>query len=77
MGVISLLRSLAGFAFPLFGTVMYQSLGYGKGDTVLAAVAILVGCPAYVFLQVVKSSMLNCIQTVALLEVRQSDQDAE
>jgi len=28
---------------------MYKALGYGKGDTILAVVAIVVGCPAYVF----------------------------
>ncbi|KAA1478673.1 MFS polyamine transporter [Dentipellis sp. KUC8613] len=33
------LRSLAGFGFPLFAPAMFHSLGYGKGDTVLAAVA--------------------------------------
>ena len=27
---------------------MYNALGYGKGDTVLAVVAIVVGCPASV-----------------------------
>lgn len=26
----------------------YESLGYGKGNTVLAAVAVVLGCPAYV-----------------------------
>ncbi|KAH9929016.1 MFS polyamine transporter [Epithele typhae] len=36
-------RSLAGFGFPLFAPAMFSSLGYGKGDTVLAAVAIVVG----------------------------------
>ncbi|KAJ7602914.1 MFS polyamine transporter [Mycena polygramma] len=46
MGVISFLRSLAGFGFPLFGPAMYEHLGYGKGDTILAAIAIAVGCPA-------------------------------
>jgi hypothetical protein len=42
------LRSLAGFGFPLFAPTMYKALGYGKGDTILAIVAIVVGCPAYV-----------------------------
>jgi len=42
------MRSLAGFGFPLFAPAMYKSLGYGKGDTILAVVAIVVGCPAYV-----------------------------
>ncbi|KAF9458414.1 MFS polyamine transporter [Collybia nuda] len=39
-------RSLAGFGFPLFAPAMYDKLGYGKGDTVLAVVAIVIGCPA-------------------------------
>ncbi|KAG2137919.1 MFS polyamine transporter [Suillus clintonianus] len=42
------LRSLAGFVFPLFAPAMYSTLGFGKGDTVLAVVAIVIGCPAYV-----------------------------
>ena len=51
MGVIALaavscFRSLAGFGFPLFAPAMYDALGYGKGDTILAAFAIVVGCPA-------------------------------
>ncbi|KAG1879260.1 uncharacterized protein F5891DRAFT_1097242 [Suillus fuscotomentosus] len=39
------LRSLAGFGFSLFAPAMYK-LGFGKGDTILAVVAIVVGCPA-------------------------------
>jgi len=42
------LRSLAGFGFPLFAPAMYRALGFGKGNTVLAVVAIVIGCPAYV-----------------------------
>ncbi|TFY58661.1 hypothetical protein EVG20_g8060 [Dentipellis fragilis] len=34
------LRSLAGFGFPLFAPAMFNALGYGKGDTILAAVAL-------------------------------------
>ncbi|KAJ8585549.1 MFS general substrate transporter [Rhizopogon salebrosus TDB-379] len=40
------LRSLAGFGFPLFAPAMYGALGFGKGDTILAVVAIVIGCPA-------------------------------
>lgn len=29
---------------------MYAQLGYGKGDTILAGVAIGLGCPAYVYI---------------------------
>jgi len=48
LAAIIFLRSLAGFGFPLFAPAMYNALGYGKGDTILAVVAIVVGCPAYV-----------------------------
>ncbi|KAJ6585510.1 MFS polyamine transporter [Mycena capillaripes] len=40
------LRSLFGFGFPLFAEQMFAKLGYGKADTVLAAIAIVIGCPA-------------------------------
>ncbi|KDQ32342.1 hypothetical protein PLEOSDRAFT_1034659 [Pleurotus ostreatus PC15] len=43
---VSFLRSVAGFGFPLFAPEMYKALGFGKGDTILAAVAIAIGCPA-------------------------------
>ncbi|PSS22698.1 hypothetical protein PHLCEN_2v2995 [Hermanssonia centrifuga] len=45
---VSCFRSLAGFGFPLFAPYMYNALGYGKGDTILAAFCLCVGCPAYV-----------------------------
>ena len=46
LAAVTLLRSLAGFGFPLFAPAMYDALGYGKGDTILAVFAIVVGCPA-------------------------------
>ncbi|KAF9448084.1 MFS polyamine transporter [Macrolepiota fuliginosa MF-IS2] len=46
LAATSLLRSLAGFGFPLFAPSMYASLGYGKGGTVLACASIAIGCPA-------------------------------
>ncbi|KAJ7593505.1 MFS polyamine transporter [Mycena floridula] len=46
LAAVSTLRGIAGFGFPLFAPAMYQSLGYGKGNTVLAAAAIILGCPA-------------------------------
>ncbi|PFH51265.1 hypothetical protein AMATHDRAFT_143000 [Amanita thiersii Skay4041] len=46
LAAVSCLRSLAGFAFPLFAPIMYERLGYGIGDTILACVAIVLGCPA-------------------------------
>ncbi|RPD55141.1 MFS polyamine transporter [Lentinus tigrinus ALCF2SS1-7] len=39
-------RSLAGLGFPLFAPSMYNALGYGKGDTILACAAIAIGIPA-------------------------------
>ncbi|KAF9010981.1 MFS polyamine transporter [Hymenopellis radicata] len=46
LAAVSCFRSLAGFGFPLFAPTMYKALGYGKGDTVLAVVSIVIGCPA-------------------------------
>ncbi|KAF8876578.1 MFS polyamine transporter [Infundibulicybe gibba] len=46
LAAVSCFRSLAGFGFPLFAPAMYSALGYGKGNTILAALAIAIGCPA-------------------------------
>lgn len=46
LAAVSFLRSLAGFGFPLFAPAMYNALGYGKADTILAAFAVVIGCPA-------------------------------
>ena len=46
LAAVSFLRSLAGFGFPLFAPAMYSALGYGKGNTILAVVSIVLGCPA-------------------------------
>ena len=46
LAAATFLRSLAGFGFPLFAPAMYRALGYGKGDTLLAVLAIALGCPA-------------------------------
>ncbi|KAK6949555.1 hypothetical protein Daesc_009638 [Daldinia eschscholtzii] len=40
------LRSIAGFAFPIFAPAMYQNLGYGWGNSVLALTFIIIGWPA-------------------------------
>ncbi|KAG5652151.1 hypothetical protein H0H81_006135 [Sphagnurus paluster] len=48
LAAVSCLRSVAGFGFPLFAPAMFKALGYGKGSTILAVVAIVLGCPAYV-----------------------------
>ncbi|CDO69456.1 hypothetical protein BN946_scf184817.g16 [Trametes cinnabarina] len=46
LAALAFFRSLAGFSFPLFAPAMYSALGYGKGDTILACVAIAIGIPA-------------------------------
>ncbi|KAI0673328.1 MFS polyamine transporter [Trametes maxima] len=46
LAAVSFFRSIAGFGFPLFAPAMFSALGYGKGNTLLAAVAAGVGCPA-------------------------------
>lgn len=40
------LRSLAGFSFPLFAPYMYDRLGYGWGNSLIALIATLLGLPA-------------------------------
>ncbi|KAH8102278.1 MFS polyamine transporter [Cristinia sonorae] len=46
LAAVAFLRSLCGFGFPLFAPSMYKALGFGKGNTILACVAIAIGCPA-------------------------------
>ncbi len=43
-------RSVAAFAFPLFAPKMYQTLGYGWGNSTLAFVYLAVCVPAPVIL---------------------------
>ncbi|KAL7926309.1 major facilitator superfamily domain-containing protein [Trichoderma austrokoningii] len=50
VSAVTVLRSLAGFGFPLFAPTMYNKLGYGIGGTVLAAVAVGIGWPSPIFL---------------------------
>ncbi|KAI1339725.1 major facilitator superfamily transporter [Xylariaceae sp. FL0016] len=40
------LRSCAGFAFPIFAPAMYNALGYGWGNSILALTFIVIGWPA-------------------------------
>ncbi|KAF2138166.1 uncharacterized protein K452DRAFT_95987 [Aplosporella prunicola CBS 121167] len=42
----TVLRSLAGFGFPLFAPYMYQALGNGWGNSLLGFVALALGLPA-------------------------------
>ncbi|KAJ7364851.1 MFS polyamine transporter [Mycena albidolilacea] len=46
LAAVGCLRAIFGFAFPLFAKQMYEKLGYGKGDTVLAVISIVIGCPS-------------------------------
>ncbi|KAL8806845.1 MAG: hypothetical protein Q9182_001105 [Xanthomendoza sp. 2 TL-2023] len=46
LAAVTVLRSLAGFSFPLFAPYMYAKLDYGWGNTLLAFVAMTLGIPA-------------------------------
>ncbi|KAJ1331730.1 MFS transporter DHA1 family multidrug resistance protein [Microdochium nivale] len=50
VGATTVLRGLAGFAFPLFTPLMYERLGIGWSNTVLALAAVVIGWPGPVFL---------------------------
>lgn len=45
-GAAAFLRTMAGFSFPLFAPSMYERLGVGMGNTVLAIVALTFGIVA-------------------------------
>ncbi|KAJ3838122.1 MFS general substrate transporter [Lentinula raphanica] len=44
-GVVSF-RAFAGFGFPLFADQMFGNLGYGWGNSILALICLVIGCPA-------------------------------
>ncbi|KAJ1553865.1 hypothetical protein HK405_006688, partial [Cladochytrium tenue] len=46
VAAVTFLRSLGGFGFPLFAPTLYEALGYGWGNSVLALVGFAVGVPA-------------------------------
>ena len=46
LAAVMTLRSLAGFGFPLFAPDMYNALGYGWGNSVVAFIGIVIGIPA-------------------------------
>ncbi|KXG45166.1 Major facilitator superfamily domain, general substrate transporter [Penicillium griseofulvum] len=46
MAACAILRSLCGFAFPLFAPYMYSALGYGWGTSVLAFITMAIGWSA-------------------------------
>jgi multidrug resistance protein len=50
VGAATVLRSLAGFGFPLFAPYMYSALGDGWGNSLLAFIAIALGWPAPILL---------------------------
>ncbi|KAI9056554.1 multidrug resistance protein 4 [Trametes sanguinea] len=50
LAAASVFRSMLGFAFPLFGSQMYDALGLGGGNSLLAGLAIALGIPFPVFL---------------------------
>ncbi|KAF4602212.1 hypothetical protein EYR40_005416 [Pleurotus pulmonarius] len=45
LAAASVLRSLLGFVFPLFGQQMYNALGLGGGNSLLAGLSIVLGIP--------------------------------
>lgn len=45
LSAAAVFRSMLGFAFPLFGQQMYDKLGNGGGNSLLAGIAILIGIP--------------------------------
>ncbi|PPQ86625.1 hypothetical protein CVT25_006809 [Psilocybe cyanescens] len=45
LAAAAVFRSMLGFAFPLFGKQMYDALGSGGGNSLLAGVAIVLGVP--------------------------------
>jgi len=46
MAATQFLRSLTAFLFPLFAPTMYESMGYGWGNTALAFIGLGLGLPA-------------------------------
>lgn len=50
LAAITVLRSLAGFGFPLFAPYMYNKLHFGWGNSLLAFISIALGVPAPIFL---------------------------
>ena len=50
VAAVTILRSLAGFTFPLFAPAMFGALGKGWGNTVLALAAVGIGIPIPILL---------------------------
>ncbi|KAL1740699.1 hypothetical protein HDZ31DRAFT_67686 [Schizophyllum fasciatum] len=49
-GAAAVLRCFCGFAFPLFGKRMYDSMGMGGGNSLLGGLAIVLGIPFPLYL---------------------------
>ncbi|KAL9710228.1 hypothetical protein Ac2012v2_006524 [Leucoagaricus gongylophorus] len=45
LAATAVLRSLFGFGFPLFGSQMFETLGVGGGNSLLAGLAVVLGIP--------------------------------
>ncbi|KAF4896219.1 Efflux pump vrtL [Colletotrichum fructicola] len=52
IGSVMVLRSVAGFGFPLFAPALYHRLDYGWGNTLLALIAVGIGLPGPILLWV-------------------------
>ncbi|KAI1107580.1 major facilitator superfamily domain-containing protein [Jackrogersella minutella] len=50
VGAATVLRSLAGFGFPLFAPSLYGRLGYGWGNTLMALLGVAIGWPGPILL---------------------------
>ncbi|EPT02765.1 hypothetical protein FOMPIDRAFT_1022680 [Fomitopsis schrenkii] len=50
LAAASVFRSMLGFAFPLFGEQMFDALGYGGGNSLLAGLGIVIGIPFPIWL---------------------------
>lgn len=59
VAAVSIVRSIAGFGFPLFAPRMFDALGYGWGSSVLGFFGVVVGLPAPVLLWYFGSKLRN------------------
>jgi len=50
LAAASVLRALFGFGFPLFAERMFDKLGFGGGNSLMAGVAIVTGIPFPIYL---------------------------
>ncbi|KAJ3136387.1 hypothetical protein HK100_001716 [Physocladia obscura] len=52
LAAVGIFRYMAGFAFPLFATSMYDQYGYGWGNSILAFAGIVIGIPSPILLYI-------------------------